>query len=238
MIRDKVMYKIIVWIHPFFFCFFLLFGAKSLNLQAQEILTDKDATPGTKALYSYLFETQQNGKTLFGHHDALAYGHGWTDELGRSDVKEVTGSHPAVCSMDFGKIEHNNTRNINGIPFEKMREIIRYAHKRGQVIMMCWHVDNPKTYTPGSRYPAGTSWDNSDTTVVREILQEGSSLNVRFKGWLDHLAEYIQTLTDEEGHPIPFIFRPWHEHTQGWNGEVNVRRMKNLSICGSLPYGI
>ncbi|MDR2040068.1 MAG: glycoside hydrolase family 26 protein [Bacteroidales bacterium] len=204
-------------IYPFLFCLFLLFGVKTSTLKAQEILADKNATPQTKALYRYLFDIQQSGKILLGHHDALAYGHGWKDELGRSDVKEVTGSHPAVCSMDFGKIEHKNSNNINGIPFDKMREIIRYAHKRGQVIMMCWHVDNPKTHTAGSRYPVGTSWDNSDNAVVREILQEESPLNLKFKGWLDNLAEYIHTLTDDGGNPIPFIFRPWHEHTQGWN---------------------
>ena len=186
-------------------------------IQAQEIATDSQATPETKALYQYLLETQKSGHILLGHHDALAYGHGWRDTPGKSDVKEMTGSHPAVCSMDFGKIEHNAEKNINGIPFDKMRELIRYAYQRGQTIMMCWHVDNPKTYAPGSPYPQGTSWDNSDNTVVREIIQEGSPLNATFKTWLDRLAAYILSLTDEQGKTIPFIFRPWHEHTQSWN---------------------
>lgn len=186
-------------------------------LQAQKIATDRHATAETKALYKYLFEVQKGGNTLLGHHDALAYGHGWRNEPGRSDVKDMTGSHPAVCSMDFGKIEHNAANNINGISFDRMREIIQYAHKRGQVVMMCWHVDNPKTYAPSKPYPAGTSWDNSDESVVREILEEGSPLNIKFKNWLDRLADYIYTLTDEQGKPIPFIFRPWHEHTQAWN---------------------
>jgi len=83
--------------------------------------------------------------------------------------------------------------------------------------MICWHVDNPKTYSAGNRYPAGTSWDNSDTTVVRDILLEGSEMNIKFKIWMDRLAEYIHTLKDDNGNPIPFIFRPWHEHTQTWN---------------------
>ena len=186
-------------------------------IYAQGIVTDPNATEEVRVLYNYLMEVQNSGKVLLGHHDALAYGHSWRDELGRSDVKEITGSHPAVCSVDFGRIEHGASVNINRIPFDKMREIIRYAHRRGQVITICWHVDNPKTHSPGSRYPAGTSWDNSDTTVVREILQEGSSLNIKFKGWMDHLADYIHTLKDDEGTPIPFIFRPWHEHTQTWN---------------------
>jgi len=34
---------------------------------------------------------------------------------------------------------------------------------------------------------------------------------------MDKLADYILTLKDDAGKPIPFIFRPWHEHTQTWN---------------------
>ena len=200
------------------FILFTLLSASHLSaLLAQGIVTDAQALPGVSALYHQLLEIQSSGRVLLGHHDALAYGHSWRDDLGRSDVKDITGSHPAVCSLDFGKIEHNAAVNINRIPFDKMREIIQYAYRRKQVVTICWHVDNPKTYSPGSRYPAGTSWDNSDTTVVKEILQEGSALNIKFKGWMDHLAEYIHTLKDDEGNPIPFIFRPWHEHTQTWN---------------------
>ncbi len=193
----------------FFVLAFLLSGTCSHGLWAQSLMTDSQASPEVRALYNKLLEIQKSGHTLLGHHDALAYGHSWRDNLGRSDVQDITGSHPAVCSLDFGKIEHGAPVNINRIPFDKMREIIRYAYRRNQVIMICWHVDNPKT--------SGTSWDNSDNTVVKEILQEGSALNIKFKGWLNNLAGYIYTLKDENGIPIPFIFRPWHEHTQTWN---------------------
>jgi len=200
-----------------FIFIYALVGSLFLSASAQKIMTDHNPTQETQKLYKYIVDVQDKGQVLFGHHDALGYGHSWRDELGRSDVKEMAGSHPAVCSLDFGKIEHNAVININRIPFDKMREIVKYAHQRGQVIMICWHVDNPKTYLPGSTYPVGTSWDNSDDTVVKEILQEGSALNVKFKGWMDNLATYIQTLKDENGKPIPFIFRPWHEHTQRWS---------------------
>ena len=201
----------------FIFFYFLL---HHLSLIAQPLPVapvDRHASSGTRSLYNYLLETQQGGRILFGHHDAMAYGHGWRSELGRSDVKDMTGSHPAVCSFDFGKIEHNAKNNINRIPFDEMRELIRYAYELGQIITLCWHVDNPKTYGIRTGRQAGSSWDNSDNTVVREILENGSELNLKFKGWLDNLAGYIKTLTDKNGEPIPFIFRPWHEHTQTWN---------------------
>ena len=201
----------------FFILVILLSGTWFQILWAQGPLADPKAMPEVLSLYNYLMDVQKSGHVLLGHHDALAYGHSWRDELGRSDVKDITGSHPAVCSVDFGKIEHGASININRVPFDKIREIIQYAHRRKQVIMICWHVDNPKTYAPGLPQRQGTSWDNTDSTVVKEILQEGSELNIRFKGWMDNLAEYIYTLKNDDGKPIPFIFRPWHEHTQTWS---------------------
>ena len=201
----------------FLIIIFLLSGISFKSIWAQGLVTDAHATPEVIALYNLLMVVQNSGHVMLGHHDALAYGHSWRNDLGRSDVKDITGSHPAVCSVDFGKIEHGASVNINRIPFDKMREIIQYAHSRKQIIMVCWHVDNPKTYAPGLSYPKGTSWDNSDTTVVKGILQEGSEMNIKFKVWMDNLARYINTLKDETGKAIPFIFRPWHEHTQTWN---------------------
>ena len=191
------------------FALFYFAGFNSAIAQQSGLVVDPNALPGVHALYNKLMEVQNSGHVLFGHHNALAYGHSWRDELGRSDVKDMTGSHPAICSMDFARIEHGNANNINRIPFDKMREIIQYAHRRNQIITICWHVDNPKT--------GGTAWDNSDSTVVRDILLEGSPTNIKFKGWMDNLADYIKTLVDDDGVPIPFIFRPWHEHTQAWN---------------------
>ncbi len=87
-----------------------------IPVQGQELnLVDINATENTKELYRFLWEVQDNDQTLFGHHDALAYGHGWRDSLGYSDVYSMVGDHPALCSMDFGKIEHNDVLNINRI---------------------------------------------------------------------------------------------------------------------------
>ena len=39
--------------------------------------------------------------TLFAHQHATEYGHGWSGDADRSDVKSVTGSHPGVTGIDF-----------------------------------------------------------------------------------------------------------------------------------------
>src|SRR4249919_3350307 len=63
-------------------------------------LIDKDATKETRALYSNLHKLSAK-HILFGHQHATEYGHGWSGDENRSDVKSVTGSHPAVIGVDF-----------------------------------------------------------------------------------------------------------------------------------------
>lgn len=171
-------------------------------------IADKNATAETKAFYANLWDIRDKG-CMFGHHESLLYGRNWYNEAGRSDIKDVTGDYPAVVSLDFAKIEHNQAKSINGPLFDDVRRVTKEAHARGEVITYCWHLDNPLT--------GGTAWDNSRTDVVKEILKVGSPTNVKFKTWLDNLAAFTKTLTDVNGKPIPILFRPFHEHTQTWN---------------------
>ena len=187
-------------------------GVKTTTLS----IVDKNASEKTKNLYANLWNIRNKG-VMFGHHDDLAYGQSWRQEHGNSDTKPVAGDYPAVCSMDFAWIEINSEANINNVNFDYQRKVIQDAYRRGSVITIMWHCVNPLTYEKGLRYPQGTAWDNRDTTVVRQILQEGSPLNIKFKSWMDRVADYILTLTDDNGELIPFIFRPFHEHTQAWN---------------------
>lgn len=169
-------------------------------------LVDPAATAQTRALYANLWQIQKQG-TLFGHHDYAAYGVGWRDIPGKSDVKDVCGEHPAVFSTDLSGIEQQHEENVNGIPVATLVKLIKEVHGRGGVTMMCWHQDNPKT--------GGKSTDN--TPCVSEILTEGSELNIKYKGWLDNIAGFFNSLRDDQGRLIPVLFRPLHEHTQVWS---------------------
>ncbi|MEJ4087699.1 glycosyl hydrolase [Galbibacter orientalis] len=165
-------------------------------------LVDSKATKETKALYSNLWAIQEKG-VMFGHHDYPSYGIGWKGDKNRSDVKDITGSHPAVYSLDM---HHINETKIN--------QIIS-THKRGGVSILVWHQSNPLTESDEASYPIGTAWDN--TKVVDQILQEGSAMNIKYKKRLDQVAAVFHSLKDENGKLIPVIFRPLHEHTQSWN---------------------
>lgn len=169
-------------------------------------MVDKNATAETKALYANLWEIQQKG-FMFGHHDDLFYGRKWYDVSGNSDTKDVCGDYPGVFSLDFAEImdDRHEENKANAI----RKRCILEARRRGEVIIACCHLNNPLT--------GGDSWDNSNHHVVSEILKEGSEVQNKFKTWLDRLAIFTRELKDDEGKPIPIIFRPFHEHTQTWS---------------------
>lgn len=169
-------------------------------------LFDKAATSETKALYSNLWANQGKG-FMFGHHDALIYGREWRDVSGRSDVHEIVGDYPAVFSVDFAEImdDRKQTSTLNAA----RRRAILEARKRGEVITAVCHLNNPLT--------GGDSWDNSSNAVTKEILKNGSATNLKYKQWLDNLAEFALSLKDDQGKLIPIIYRPFHEHTQVWS---------------------
>ncbi len=169
-------------------------------------IVDKNATSETKALYANLWNIQKIAP-MFGHHDYPAYGVGWRDVDGASDVKSLCGDYPAVFSADLSGIEKGGSENLSKIPVERLRTLIKQCYVRGGVIMLCWHQPNPLT--------GGDAWDN--TKVVDKILTDGSSINIMYKTWLDNIAIFLTSLRDDNGKLIPVIFRPLHEHTQTWS---------------------
>jgi len=172
----------------------------------QLTMVDANATAQTKALYSRLWSIRNTG-FMFGHHDDLLYGHTWMKEQDRSDVKDVCGDYPGIFSVDFAEIMDDryqwSTLNAD------RRRVILEARRRGEVITACCHLNNPLT--------GGDSWDNSNNTVAAQILTEGSATNLKFKTWLDRLADFMLNLKDDNGQLIPVLFRPFHEHTQAWS---------------------
>ena len=168
-------------------------------------IVDKDATPETKALFANLWAIAEKG-WMFGHHDDLWYGRYWYNEPGNSDTKAVCGDYPGVFSVDFAEImddRHGNEANAI------RRRVILEARERGEVILACMHVNNPKT--------GGDSWDNSSKEVVKEILTNGTATRTKYLAWLDRLADFALNLKDSRGNLVPVILRPYHEHTQGWS---------------------
>lgn len=144
---------------------------------------------------------------MFGHQDDLAYGVHWKYKPGQSDVKSICSDYPAVYGWDLGNLELGYENNLDTVSFNKIREYIREIYARGGINTISWHANNPFT--------GGTSWDVSSKEVVKNILPGGNKHEV-FKEWLNRMADFFLSLTNDKGELIPVIFRPYHEHNGSW----------------------
>lgn len=172
--------------------------------QANRTRADNRTTASTLAL---LRRIAQEKRMMFGQQDFPFYGCDWAYEADRSDVKDCCGDQPAVLGCDLGGIELGTGANLDGVPFDTMREEIRKQHGRGGLTTVSWHAYNPLT--------GGDAWDVSSADVVASVLPGGSKHEL-FTEWLGIVADFLNSLTTPDGEKIPVLFRPWHEHTGSW----------------------
>ena len=182
--------------------------------QKPPVPTDKNATKETITLFRSLFDLQKKG-IMYGHQDDLMYGFNWWYEKDRSDTKEIVGDYPAVAGFELGHIELGSERSLDSVSFTQIAEQIKIHYKKGGVITLSWHLNNPFTMQIRdtlAKWPHGTAWDVSSKEVVASILP-GGKYHELFNTWLERLATFFISLKHDKGIPIPFIFRPFHEHS-------------------------
>ena len=184
------------------FILFILFISCSNNSR----IVDQDATRETKILFENMTKSAET-RILFGHQDDLAYGIGWRNLQGESDVKRVTGFYPSVIGHDIGHIERDV--NIDSVPFEQIRQYILETYLRGGVNTISWHEPDPV-------YGGGT-WvkQDEDKKIVTNILP-GAKHHEAFLKRLDLVADFFLSLKTPDGTAIPVIFRPFHEMNGDW----------------------
>jgi mannan endo-1,4-beta-mannosidase len=184
-----------------------------ISLYAQERagkkskLVDGKATAETRALFDNLKKLSQTN-ILFGHQHATEYGHGWAGEADKSDVKSVTGSHPAVIGVDLS--------GLSGYPdatIEKNKEFLRKhiteTYNRGGVITVAWHFNNPVSNT-------NFYWKDSVSAPAVKNIIPGGSHHEQYKKILADVADLANRSKGKDGKLVPMIFRPYHEFDGGW----------------------
>lgn len=165
-------------------------------------------------------DTLRQKGVMFGHQDDPMYGLTWAYDKDSSDVKNVCGDYPAVMGFELGGIEMGDEKNLDSVPFTRITEEVINHYKRGGIITISWHPRNPVTTVEGGgragqKFPEGTAWDVTDSTVVKSVLPGGSQ-HEKFQLWMQRVSDFLATLKTADGQPIPIIFRPWHENTGSW----------------------
>lgn len=203
----------------------LLFTTASLTCLAVK------QTPREK-LISRLAKIQKKGY-MYGHQDDTFYGVTWNWDKDRSDTYDLVGDFPGVMGFDLGGIEKGDEKNLDSVPFTRIREAIILQHERGGIVTLSWHPRNPLI--------GSTAWIQNDTVnyneavaalnkigqqelvkqlpnpkhTVRAILPGGSKHEL-FMTWLKRVSDFLLTLKDKKGNQIPLVFRPWHENNGSW----------------------
>ena len=159
-------------------------------------------TAETRALLINLKRLRETG-ILFGQQDATMVGVDWKNTENRSDVKELTGTYPALYGWEISGAGNND--NIDSIPFVLIRQRMIEAFNRGGVNTVTWHLNNPVT--------GGTAWDV--TPALQQILPDSSLVDF-YKSELRKLAGFFGQLKNSKGTLAPVIFRPFHENNGNW----------------------
>ena len=170
-------------------------------------LVDPAATEETKNLFANLTKLSED-HILFGHQHATEYGHGWFGEENRSDVKSVTGSHPAVIGVDFSGLYG---RADSMIEKEKasLRKNISETYNRGGVTTVAWHFNNPVSKT-------NFYWNDSTAAAAVKNIIPGGSHHEKYKTILKTIADLANSVKGNDGKTVPMIFRPYHEFDGDW----------------------
>ena len=170
-------------------------------------LIDNKATPETKALFKNLHKLSEK-HTLFGHQHATEYGHGWEGGDNRSDVKSVTGSHPAVIGIDIGGFTNPNTDWASQYK-ERVKKTAADTYNRGGVVTIAWHFSNPVS-------KGGFYWVDTLSKPAVKYLIPGGEAHDLYKEILKDIAAWANSTRGNDGKLVPMIFRPYHELDGDW----------------------
>lgn len=170
-------------------------------------LIDQDATDETRALFKNLKKLSKK-HTLFGHQHATEYGRGWNDEPDRSDVKSVTGSHPAVIGVDFSGFSGRAPEEMERSK-ENLRKNVEDTYNRGGITTIAWHFSNPVS-------GGGFYWVDSLSLPAVKYIIPGGEAHDRYKDILKDIGRWARSIRGEDGESVPVIFRPFHEFDGGW----------------------
>ena len=170
---------------------------------------------------------------MYGHQDDPFYGITWDWDDNRSDTYDLVGDYPGVMGFDLGGLEVGDEKNLDSVPFNRIRQEIIRQHERGGIVTISWHPRNPllgttawiekdiKAYNEAvaalkkiGREDLVSQIDNPQNTV--KSLLPGGKMADKFQLWLKRISDFLVTLKDKKGNQVPIIFRPWHENNGNW----------------------
>ena len=164
---------------------------------------DPGATPETRALLANLHHIAWDTDTImFGQEFPLSYDRrvvGYLDQE-QSDVKDVTGDHPAVHGSDFHFFIDKDLHEVLA-----HQRAARQAYAAGAMVTFDYHWLG--------RHGRSHNWDEADAKILHRVVRgDDSEGDVT---WFYHSLDAVLEIINEDlGFPI--VFRPLHEMNGNW----------------------
>ena len=156
-------------------------------------LVDADAAASVRSLFVYLQEAGRDN-LLFGHQtdnsESIVKKDGIT-----SDTYHTVGAYPAITGFEMSSMARNQEYYV---------QLVQAAYKNNSIATICDHMPN---FSGGSY---------SDMTPTYEHIMPGGKDQEKFLERLDQTAAFAKACVDENGEPIPIIYRPFHENSGMW----------------------
>jgi mannan endo-1,4-beta-mannosidase len=205
-----------------------------------------DAAPEARALLQFLHSI--SGRyTLTGQHN-------YPNVKSRNSefAARYIGRTPVIWGSDMGFAAAGDSDSYLARP-DIVREAIQ-AHRRGEIVALCWHAIPPTSDEPGTFRPLPNADPNKLASVqgrltdqqFKDILTPGTDLYRHWCEQVDVVAGFLKQLQDAH---VPVLWRPYHEMNGTWfwwggrtegayttaalyrqmfDRYVNVHRLKNL----------
>lgn len=181
--------------------------------QVSNVLSDVDATPETKALFTYLCE---------GYGKQVLSGQVADNGLNSDEFKsiyEVTGKKPAILGLDM--MDYTPSRNAMGANVSSAVDVASAFHEENGIVTFCWHWN-----APGEYIKSGTDEENGNPRWWGGFYTRNSTFDIEAvmngddpagKALLDKDIEGIaKQLNRLEDAGVPVLWRPLHEASGGW----------------------
>ena len=177
-------------------------------------LLDPNATPATVALWNYL-KSINGSKMLTGAWTEYQYG-------GNAEVVRCTGKMPAIWGNDMNTWYNSRTNPMWNQVWADNIAGFKTAYNRGQILQVNWHWQSPQSLNNGvyAMSPKGEgmgAWTSLTAQQWNDIVTPGTALyNTMIEDLDYHVTGFLKKLVDNNGNPMPIIFRPLHEIDGGW----------------------
>lgn len=172
-------------------------------------LNNVNSTEETKTLWNYLHSVYGNKMLTAGMTEYL-FG-------GNNNIKNCTGKYPAIFGHDVNSWYQDRNEYLWTVTWEKNINELKNAHRRGQIIQLSWHWQNPNSLVNGVYTSDKGAWSELTEQQWEDIVTPGTDLyNTMIEDIDYHVDNLLKLVVDDEGNPIPMLWRPFHEIDGGW----------------------